>query len=45
MMFHQHEIAHLSMIFICRYISEMPVFNRYDATYYEFMRIFDAFKV
>jgi len=23
----------------------MPVFNRYDATYYEFMRIFDAFKV
>lgn len=27
------------------YVPEMPVFNRYDATYYEFMRIFDAFKI
>jgi len=33
------------MICICRYVPEMPVFNRYDAAYYEFMRIFDAFKV
>jgi len=32
-------------MFIFRYVPEMPVFSRYDATYYEFMRIFDAFKV
>jgi len=37
--------ADLLQMSTCRYVPEMPVFNRYDAAYYEFMRIFDAFKV
>jgi len=37
--------ADLLQMCTCRYVPEMPVFTRYDAAYYEFMRIFDAFKV